>query len=227
MTPDIEQLLEREHAHVKERARNNGQATGAADRQPKEYSTAPLGTPVTPGVTLASVIATYTKWLYMPDPGGVEVTLATVAANLMPGDPLWLLLVGPPGSGKTEDLNPLSGLPHVQVASTLTEAALLSGTPAREKAKGAEGGLLRKIGEFGILICKDFGSILSMHRESRAAVLAALREIYDGSWTRHLGTDGGRTLAWAGKIGMLAGCNPGNRLAPHRPGQYGRALHHI
>ena len=30
---------------------------------------------------------------------------------------------------------------------------------------------------------QDFGSVLSMHREARAAVLAALREVYDGSWT--------------------------------------------
>ena len=50
---------------------------------------------------------------------------------------------------------------------------------------------------------KDFGSILSMHTETRAEVLAALREIYDGAWTRHVGSDGGRTLAWKGKVGLL------------------------
>ena len=44
-----------------------------------------------------------------------------------------------------------------------------------------------------------------MHRDARAAVLMALREIYDGSWTRRLGTDGGKELHWSGKIGFLAG----------------------
>jgi hypothetical protein len=39
-------------------------------------------------------------------------------------------------------------------------------------------------------------------------VLAALREIYDGAWTRHLGTDGGRTLHWEGKLGLIGGCTP-------------------
>ena len=29
--------------------------------------------------------------------------------------------------------------------------------------------------------------MLSMHRESRGQVLAALREVFDGSWTRHVG----------------------------------------
>ena len=47
--------------------------------------------------------------------------------------------------------------------------------------------------------------MLSMHREARAAVLAALREVYDGAWTRHVGTDGGQALEWRGKVGLLAG----------------------
>ncbi len=39
-------------------------------------------------------------------------------------------------------------------------------------------------------------------------MLAALREVYDGDWTRHVGTDGGRTLHWSGKVGLVAGCTP-------------------
>src|SRR5213076_55141 len=77
-----------------------------------------------------------------------------------------------------------------------------------EHASDAKGGLLRSIGGFGIIAAKDFGSVLNMNRDARAAVLAALREIYDGAWTRHVGTDGGRTLTWAGKVGLVAGCTP-------------------
>jgi hypothetical protein len=47
-----------------------------------------------------------------------------------------------------------------------------------------------------------------MPRDARAGVLAALREIYDGSWTRHVGTDGGRTLSWSGRVGFIGGCPP-------------------
>ena len=32
------------------------------------------------------------------------------------------------------------------------------------------------------------------------AVLAALREIYDGRWERNVGIDGGQTLTWTGRI---------------------------
>lgn len=157
---------------------------------------------------LRECVATFRRWLHMPDPGVLLVTLATVAANRADGDPVWLLVVGPPGSGKTEALATLSTLPDVHAAATLTEASLLSGTSKRDKASDAKGGLLREVGDFGIIVCKDFGSILSMNRDARAAVLAALREVYDGSWTRHVGTDGGRTLAWSGKVGLLAGCTP-------------------
>jgi hypothetical protein len=136
----------------------------------------------------------------------IYVILGTVAANRMAGDPVWLMLVGPPSSGKTEPLLSLSRLSDVYIRSAITESGLLSGTPAKSKASDARGGLLREIGAFGYLVLKDFTSILSMNRDARGTVLAALREIYDGRWTRNLGVDGGRTLAWEGKLALLAAC---------------------
>ena len=156
--------------------------------------------------TLHDVTTTFKKWLHLKDTGPVLVVLATIAANRMQGDPLWLMIVGASSGGKTEILNAASHLDHVHLAAVLTEAALLSGTPKRDKAKDSKGGLLREIGSFGILLLKDFTSILSMNRDPRAALLAALREVYDGSWTRHIGTDGGRTLHWEGKLGLVACC---------------------
>ncbi|MFN8105087.1 MAG: hypothetical protein U0U69_11550 [Acidimicrobiia bacterium] len=99
-------------------------------------------------------------------------------ANRRPGDPVWTLLVGPPGCGKTEVLGPLASLPDVHAAATLTEASLLSGVPKKDVAAGSKGGLLRDIGDYGIVALKDFTSVLSMHRDARSSVLAALREIY-------------------------------------------------
>lgn len=149
----------------------------------------------------------FRRWLHLPDEGHVLLVLAAVVANRAPGDPVWPLLIAGPSWGKTEALNSLRGQPDVHETATLTEAALLSGTPKRDRGN-AKGGKLREIGEFGIIVTKDFGSVLSMSYDTRAGTLAALREIYDGSWTRLVGVDGGRTLHWEGKIGLIAGCTP-------------------
>lgn len=156
--------------------------------------------------TLDEVLATFRTWLYFPDDGPVLVLLAVIVANLLEGDPLWLMFICGPSTGKTELVNSASGLESTRAASVLTEAALLSATPKREKARGATGGLLRQVGSFGILLLKDFTSILSMRHEPRSGLLAALREVYDGAWTRYVGTDGGRTLSWQGKLGLITGC---------------------
>ena len=81
----------------------------------------------------------------------------------------------------------------------------LSGISMKEQSEGASGSLLWSIGDDGMILCKDFGSVLSMHRDARSEVLAALRDIYDGNWTRHLGTDGAKTLSWSGKCGIIGG----------------------
>jgi hypothetical protein len=64
------------------------------------------------------------------------------------------------------------------------------------------------IGEFGILLCKDFTSVLSQNRDTAKQAMAALREVYDGSWDRPVGTDGGRVLSWSGKCGLVGGVTP-------------------
>jgi hypothetical protein len=147
----------------------------------------------------------FRKWLALPTPTPIYATLGTIAANLLPGDPVWLGLLAPPSNAKTELIMSTSGLRNVVQASTLTPAALLSGTPKRQQAGRAKGGLLREIGPFGILIFKDFTSILSMRQDAKIETLGALREIYDGSWTRRFGTDGGKTATWKGKLGLLFG----------------------
>jgi hypothetical protein len=42
-----------------------------------------------------------------------------------------------------------------------------------------------------------------MYREKRGEILAQLREIYDGSFSKEWGN--GKSLAWTGKVGLLAG----------------------
>jgi hypothetical protein len=153
---------------------------------------------------LREVRDVFTRWLGKDyDTEALEAVLATAAAERLTGDPTWLMLVSGSGAAKTETVQPLAGAGAIVTSTITSEGALLSGTPTREKAKDATGGLLRKLGTSGVLVVKDFTSILAMHRDTRAGVLAAFREIYDGRWERNIGTNGGRTLTWTGRIAVV------------------------
>jgi hypothetical protein len=158
--------------------------------------------------SLTETVNVFKKWLHLDDPAPVYALAATIVANRAPGDPVWLLIVSAPSTGKTELLSAAAGLPYVCSVATLTASALLSGTSKRERTKDATGGVLRQVGDFGILLCKDFTSVLAQNRDTRAEALAALREVYDGRWDRAVGTDGGRVLTWRGKCGLLGGVTP-------------------
>jgi hypothetical protein len=154
---------------------------------------------------LNAIIGLAQKYLFLPDPGALVIALATVIASRLPGNNVWMMLVAPPSFGKTEILNSLLGLDGIHEAATITEAGLLSGTPQKDRTKDSTGGLLRKMNYGDILLLKDFTSVLNMNRDSRGQLLAALREIYDGRWTRHLGTDGAKSFSWEGRIGLIGG----------------------
>jgi hypothetical protein len=151
--------------------------------------------------SLADVHNAFRKWLGDKyDLDAIDAVLAAAAAERLGGDPLWLLIISGPGAAKTETVQALSGAGAHVTSTIASEGALLSATSKKSRVKNATGGLLRKIGERGLLVIKDVTSILSSDRNIRGAVLAAIREIYDGRWERNVGTDGGQTLTWVGRI---------------------------
>jgi hypothetical protein len=143
----------------------------------------------------------------------LDTVLATAAAAKLTGSPPWLLVLGGSGSAKTETLSPLKGA-GAYITSTLTgEQALLSGTPKKDRAESATGGLLSRFAHDApeeikrdLLILKDLTSILSMGTKPRNTLLAALREVHDGQWTRQVGVDGGVDLEWSGRLVLIAAC---------------------
>lgn len=154
-------------------------------------------------ISLAEAHTVFQRWLGSDyDTDALDAMLATTAVERFGdgSDPVWLLLISGPGNAKTETVQALDGIGAIVTSCISSEAALLSATPKRERAKDATGGLLRKLGDRGVLVIKDVTSILSMNRDLRARVLAALREIYDGRWYREVGTDGGQTIPWQGRI---------------------------
>ena len=143
----------------------------------------------------------FRKWFGAEyDLDAIDAVLTAIASERLSGDPLWLLLIGGPGAAKTETVQAGAGAGAYVTSTIASEGALLSATSSKSRSKTATGGLLRKIGDHGVLVIKDVTSIISANREIRGQVLAAIREVYDGRWERNVGTDGGQTLTWTGRI---------------------------
>jgi len=131
----------------------------------------------------------------------LKLILAAVAANRLNLSPVWLFIVGAPGSGKTEFLNMIKKIRYTFPISSMTPTTFASGM----QGKGAEVSLLKQIPvkKGGILVLKDFTSMLSMNHDARSSIMAQFREVYDGEYTKRFGN--GKIVAWDGKLGMLAG----------------------
>jgi hypothetical protein len=148
------------------------------------------------------------------DPGFLYVTLGVVVGNFLQGHPIWLMLVGPSGCGKTQMLNAAaeSVPPWFRTLSDASRASFLSGASKRDRVADATGGLLMELAanDIRFIVFKEYGSILDQRKEDYVSISAMQREIWDGSISRPVGSDGGKVLEWSGKVGELAGCT--NRI---------------
>jgi hypothetical protein len=153
----------------------NGQGQiGGSSPQPQ---TPPPASGIASAISpLDETLQVFERWLLLKNHTPILATLGTVAANMLAGDPVWLGLVGPSSCGKTEILNALSDLPCVAHVGTLTLPGLLSGTPQHQQSPGATGGLLRQVSNPGIIVCKEFTTILFMRPDTRTELFNALRE---------------------------------------------------
>lgn len=133
---------------------------------------------------------------HSPDLEALRVVLSACRAQQHPGDPVWLFVVGPPGSGKTSIIiNCVSALPNAHIESSITPKTLLSCA-----AQGNTKSLLLHIGS-GILAFKDFTTILSKNEDAQREIVSQFREIYDGSFSSKTGVE---WRAWSGKLTVIA-----------------------
>jgi len=139
--------------------------------------------------------------LAIADPDLIDVVLGAYAAHFLNDEPVWLLVVGPPSSAKSELIKLLYRAPKAYPLSSLTARTFASGLTA----EGEEPSLLARLKD-EVLLFKDFTTVLELHREERQALLAQLREIYDGRYDQTWGT--GKELHWRGRLGFIAGVTP-------------------
>lgn len=114
---------------------------------------------------------------------GLAVSLATILSVDIPGDPLWLYLVAPPGGGKTTILNGMKHSPRCVFRSSLTPASLVSGFQS-----GKDPSLLPKLkGRTGVF--KDGTEILTLPPNVRHEIYGVLRGAFDGDVSRTYGNN--------------------------------------
>lgn len=151
--------------------------------------------------TLQELEAVYQKHLLIIDRALLVVTAGVYLAHQLKGEPVWLLIVAPPGGTKTEVLRSFYGAPGVYALSKLTPRTFASGldTPGKDPS------LLARLHD-EILVVKDLTTVLQMQGYDRSEIFAQLREIYDGQFDMAWGT--GKELHWTGRIGFIAGVTP-------------------
>lgn len=152
-----------------------------------------------------SVLEKYKKWLFMTEDleKAIRLAFTTVIANQIPGDPLWLYIVGPPSSGKTEILNSIGEVEGCVMASSITAQTLISGFPGEgEKDPSLIPKLIGKV-----FVLKDFTEILKMNSAAKDKIYSQLRGAYDGRVEDRFGNSVG-LRSYVGHFGMLAGVTP-------------------
>lgn len=145
------------------------------------------------------------EYIYMEDSDVVDVVLAAALSNVLKvGNPVWLVVVGPPSSGKTQYIMPLehsqpAGEKVIHQVTDLTPNTLLSGA----KTKEYDPSLLTRLGENpGMLLFPDLTSLFNKDPQILNEVLGQLRHVYDGYLVKHTGN--GLPMEWRGSLGIIA-----------------------
>lgn len=153
----------------------------------------------------ADVQSLYDDALLLADRGLVKLMAATVLANQMDGAPVWLMIVAASSGGKTsllltlDELEFITGKRVTFFISDLTENTLASGF----KSSTGDASLLKQMPYGGMMIFKDFTSLLTKRHESRDAIMGQLREVFDRKFDKKTGNN--QDISWTGKVGAIAG----------------------
>lgn len=111
----------------------------------------------------------------------LRVVLAVVLAAQVPGEMLFVFLVGSPGSGKTELVDKLDASPRAIVSSVITPKTLISG-----QRSDSDPSLLPKLNGL-CWVLKDYSELLERHPMEQAEINSTLRGVFDGYVRRDYG----------------------------------------
>lgn len=151
-----------------------------------------------------AIKAHLTEWYAEPDLECLRAALAVYQSHFANDSPIWMFLLGPPSTGKSElCIYPLTSQEQTVQVSTITESSFIS-------AFDPKCGILPNLEgkpKNGVLLFSDFSNFLALTPEVRSKLQAQMREIYDGKYRKHAGNQK-TAIDWEGKVTILAACTP-------------------
>ncbi len=155
-------------------------------------------------ITIKDVKDEFKKWLYLEDTNFIDVVLATAISEKEKGEPLWLFLIAPPGSTKTETIRSFAG-DWFYTIDDLTSHTFISGLTFGKKDKMNRD--LLPLLDKKVLLIKDFTVVLEKNKDERKDILGQLRGIYDGYFEKKFGTKEAK-ISYNSRFGIIAGVTP-------------------
>lgn len=132
---------------------------------------------------LDSLVNRFKYWLHIEDPSTIWTLCAAKISHRLPGDPVWLMVIGPSSDGKSELLKAFTQQGELSV-DDLTEHTFISGYISKKTdhiPQFAEllAGKMWYIYDLSIMMSKPF--------EERSTIFSDLRMIYDGRLKKRFG----------------------------------------
>ena len=148
---------------------------------------------------LAYVLGVWQRHYEIEDIAPLLVAFAAYVSQPLHGDPVWLILVGPPSTIKSEIVRSFGedAKERVWPISTLTPNTFISG-------QAKQGSLLGKL-DGKIVTIKDFTTILEKNKDTRSEIFSQLREIYDGYFSKGTGNQDAPYQNVKARITIIAG----------------------
>lgn len=150
-----------------------------------------------PPISLETAKARIAKHLFFEDDTIIDVVLATALTYNHECGPIWLIIVGPPSSGKTEILRSIRQYKDTIFMESITTRTLFTGM------RNCMGILERNTQSHLLMINKDFGSIMSKPSGDRSVILQQLRGVFDGEYIDETGGGKG-TIEWRNRLNFIS-----------------------
>lgn len=142
------------------------------------------GKPIKP-VAYPALLKEFKKHLHVDNnyANALIVSLATALSIRIPGDPVWMFVVGPPGSGKTLLLSTLQGCEGCWFESSLSPHSLVSGFRTED---GTDPSIIEQA-KGRCLVLKDYTEVKAQPITVQEEIYGVLRGAFDGYVKRTYG----------------------------------------